>query len=163
MATQAAEARRTRLSELAERLAQARARGAEEGREIFVLVEIQDKRFLLHARDVAEIVRPVRLSPAFAAPEHILGVAAVHGRPWSILELGRFLPLPITREDTPRTRWVLLRHPHMHVGFRVDAVLGMRFAREEELEAPEDAALWSGVLAEADARLPVLKAEAVFG
>ncbi len=163
MASSAAEARRARLSELAERLAQARAHGAEEGREIFVLVEIGEQRFLIQARDVAEIVRPVRLSPAFAAPEHILGVAAVHGRPWSILELGRFLPLPSTRADTPRTRWVLLRHPHMHVGFRVDAVLGMRFAREEDIMPPKDPALWRGVLAEGDAQLPVLKAEAVFG
>ncbi len=164
MAAPQADDRRARLTRLAERLAGAREQEAGEDRRPFVVVRLGERDFLLDAADVAETVRPAPLSPAFAAPEHILGIAAVHGRPWTILELGLLLPLPRTHpEDTRHTRWVLLRHPHMHVGFRADAVLGMRFAREEELEPADDPSLWRGVLAQGDARLPVLNPGAVLG
>lgn len=163
MSARPGEDRRTRLERLAKELARAREEEAREARLIFLVVQLGDRRFLIAADDVAEIVRPVPLSPAFGAPEHILGVAAVHGRPWTIIELGLFLPLPRSApKDAARTRWVLLRHPHMHVGFRADAVLGMRFAKPEEIEATRGEGPWRGRFRRGGEVLQVFDAEAVF-
>lgn len=99
-------------------------------------VRLGGKTFLLPARDVAEIVRPMRLTPVPMAPDHLLGVGNVHGQVVCVIEACRQMVLPeAPLPDGEDTRYVVLRHARMRVAIRVDAVPAIYRIRVEELDA----------------------------
>ena len=92
--------------------------------------------FLLPAGDVAEIVRPMPLTPVPMAPDHLLGVGNVHGQVVCVIEVCRQMPLPeAPLPDSEDTRYVVLRHARMRVAIRVDAVPAIHRVRAGELDA----------------------------
>ncbi len=107
-------------------------------------IRLGDRSVLARAGDVAEVVRPVPLTPVPMGPEHLLGLANIHGQVVCIIEAGKVVRLPESSpEDTPYTRYVVLRHPRMHVGIRVDGVPAIHrvpAASLPEDRAPEDEA-----------------------
>jgi len=94
--------------------------------------------FLLAAKDVAEVVRPMPLTPVPMAPDHLLGVGNVHGQIVCVVEPGRMMSLPLPAAgDSDATRFVLLRHARMRVALRVDGVPAIHRVQETELEKIE--------------------------
>ncbi len=110
--------------------------------EDLLLLVIGGEEILVRASEVAEVVRPVRLTPVPMGPAHLLGLANIHGQIVCIIEPSGVVGLPPTGEETPRTRFVVLRHPRMHVGIRVDAVPAMHRVLAESL--PEAASVEEG-------------------
>ncbi len=102
-------------------------------REDLLHLVIGDAEMLVRASDVAEVVRPAPLTPVPMGPAHLLGLANIHGQIVCIIEPSGVVSLPPTGEETPRTRFVVLRHPRMHVGIRVDAVPAMYRVPAEDL------------------------------
>jgi len=99
-------------------------------------VHMGGKVFLLPASDVTEVVRPIPLTPAPMAPDHLLGLGNIHGQIVCVIEPCRMLNLPrLPREDDEFTRLVCLRHPRMRVAMRVDAVPAIHRVPEERLPA----------------------------
>ena len=79
--------------------------------------------FLLPVEDVAEILRPVEVTPVPMAPDHMLGVANIRGQIVCIIDPGKVLHLKQKRgEQTDNSRYLILRHPRMHLGIWVDEV-----------------------------------------
>jgi len=92
------------------------------------------KDFLLAVPDVSEIVRPVALTPVPMAPDHLLGMANIHGQIVCVVEPGRTMNLPDPPdEDSDKTRFVSLRHARMRVAIRVDAVSAIHRLRKDSL------------------------------
>lgn len=90
--------------------------------------------FLLAAKDVAEIVRPMPLTPVPMAPDHLLGVGNVHGQIVCVVDPGRMMTLPLPpAHDGEATRYVLLRHGRMRVALRVDGVPAIHRVPEDLL------------------------------
>lgn len=86
-------------------------------------VSMNGEMFLLPVQDVAEILRPVAMTPVPMAPDHMLGLANIHGQVVCIIDPGKVLHLKQSRqEQTERTRYLILRHPRMHLGIWVDEV-----------------------------------------
>jgi len=86
-------------------------------------IEIGGKDLLVRAADVTEIVRPTSLTPVPMGPEHLLGLANVHGQIVCMVNPSKVLQLPpIQSSPTVDTRFMLLRHAKMHIGIWVDKV-----------------------------------------
>lgn len=96
----------------------------DEGEQIeLMMASMNGKAFLLAVQDVREILRPVDLTSVPMAPDHILGVANIRGQIVCIIDPGKVLHLK--QALTPRsesTRFLILRHPRMHLGIWVDGV-----------------------------------------
>ncbi len=79
--------------------------------------------FLLPVEDVAKILRPVEITPVPMAPDHMLGVANIRGQIVCIVDPGKVLHLKQQRgAQTENSRYLILRHPRMHLGIWVDEV-----------------------------------------
>jgi len=84
-------------------------------------VAMNGEVFLIPVHDVAEILRPLKLTPVPMAPDHMLGVTNVRGQIVCIVDPGRVLHLKKERgEQNDSTRFLVLRHPRMHLGIWVD-------------------------------------------
>ena len=121
--------------------------------------------YLIRLHDVAEIVRPVALTPVPMAPSHLLGLANIHGKIVCIIDPCRVLHLQTSRQPMGgHTRFVVLRHPRMHVGIWVDGVASISRVAASDLprqgEADEDVATL-GPVALPDGRCELLNARAL--
>jgi len=97
-------------------------------------IHMGGKDFLLSVPEVAEIVRPIPLTPVPMAPDHLLGVGNIHGQIVCVVEPGKILDLPEPpAPDGEDTRFVCLRHTRMRVAIRVDAVPAIHRLRKDTL------------------------------
>jgi len=97
--------------------------------------------FLLLASEVAEIFRPIPLTPVPMAPTHLLGMGNLHGQIVCVIDPTNQLSLPeLPKSDGEATRYVLLRHNRMRVALRVDAVTAIHRLNDIELENMQDVA-----------------------
>jgi chemotaxis signal transduction protein len=99
-----------------------------------IQVSMGGRTFLIPTADVMEVIRPVGLTKVPMAPEHILGLANVHGQIVCVIEPGKLIDLsqaPGPADD--HTRFVVLRHPRMHVAVRADRVTAIHRLPEEAL------------------------------
>jgi len=79
--------------------------------------------FLLPVQEVEEILKPLKLTPVPMAPDHLMGVSNIRGQIVCIIDPGKVLHLGQKRgEQTENTRFIILRHPRMHLGIWVDEV-----------------------------------------
>lgn len=86
-------------------------------------IRMNGEEFLVPVRDVAEIIRPLRVTKVPMAPDHLLGVANVRGQIVCIVDPGKVLHLKGARQaKTDTTRFLILRHARMHLGVWVDEV-----------------------------------------
>ena len=91
--------------------------------EDILLIRMGERPFLIRAHDVTEIVRPLALTPVPMAPDHLLGLANVHGQIVCIIDPCVVLHLASDRHPlSTHTRFLILRHPRMHVGIWVEEV-----------------------------------------
>jgi len=92
-----------------------------------LLVGIAGKQLLVRSSEIKEVLRPRELTPVPMGPEHVLGLANIHGQIVCMIDVGGVTSLPHCHRDvTMRTRFLLLRHPLMHVGIWVDDVHRMQ-------------------------------------
>jgi len=88
-----------------------------------IRVGIGGKQVFIRSSEIKEVLRPKPLTPVPMGPEHMIGLANVHGQIVCIIDAGSVTSLPpCHREATARTRFLLLRHAVMHVGIWVDEV-----------------------------------------
>ncbi len=86
-------------------------------------VSIGGKVVFVRSSEIKEVMRPKPLTPVPMGPEHMIGLANVHGQIVCIIDAGSVTSLPPCHRDVaPRTRFLLLRHAVMHVGIWVDEV-----------------------------------------
>ena len=92
-----------------------------------LLVSIGGKQVFVPSSEIKEVLRPKALTPVPMGPEHVMGLANIHGQIVCIIDAGGVSRLPrCHREVTQGTRFLLLRHPVMHVGIWVDHVHKMQ-------------------------------------
>jgi len=103
-------------------------------------VSMNGEVFLLPVEDVAEILRPMEVTPVPMAPDHMLGVANIHGQVVCIIDPGKVFHLKEARkEQSEATRYLILRHPRMHLGIWVDEISELyRVAKESLPEIDSD-------------------------
>lgn len=90
--------------------------------------------FLIPVHDVSEILKPVAVTPVPMAPDHILGVANIRGQIVCVVDPGKVLHLKEERQPQgENTRYVILRHPRMHLGIWVDSVTELFRVSKEEM------------------------------
>jgi len=90
-------------------------------------IVIGGKGLLVRSSEIRQVVRPTSLTSAPMGPEHIIGLANIHGQIVCIIDIGGVTALPsCSRDQTSRTRFLLLRHPVMHVGIWADEVCSIR-------------------------------------
>lgn len=105
----------------------------EEGeQEELMLIHISGESFLVRVKEIGEILRPRELTPVPMAPDHMLGVANVHGQIVCVIEASKVMHLEQEpNPDTEATRYLVLRHPRMHVAIRVDNVSNLFRVRSD--------------------------------
>jgi len=90
-------------------------------------VVIGGAEVLVCSSEIREVVRPLPLTRVPMGPDHILGLANIHGQIVSIIDAGKVSSLQQRKlERSSRTRFLVLRHPVMHVGVWVDEVKRLR-------------------------------------
>jgi len=90
-------------------------------------VMIGGKPLLLRSSEIREVVRPVPLTSVPMGPDHVVGLGNIHGQIVCIIDVGGMTTLPrCSREQTARTRFLILKHAVMHVGIWVDEVCGIK-------------------------------------
>jgi len=95
-------------------------------RENVLQVMIGDAELLVRSSDVRQIVRPTGLTRVPMGPSHLLGLANIQGQIVSVIDLGGITRLShCKQEQSARTRFLLLKHPSMHVALWVDSVRGL--------------------------------------
>jgi len=113
----------------------------EEGeQEELMLILVGGEQFLVRVKEVGEILRPRELTPVPMAPDHLLGVANLHGQIVCVIEPGKVMHLAEPPQaDTERTRYLVLRHPRMHVAIRIDEVKSLYRVRADLVPDPAGA------------------------
>jgi chemotaxis signal transduction protein len=110
--------------------------GAEVPMEDILLIRMGERPFLVRAHDVTEIVRPMALTPVPMAPDHLLGLANIHGQIVCIIDPCTVLHLASDRHPlSAHTRYLILRHPRMHVGIWVEEVASIFRAPSSDVPA----------------------------
>ncbi len=90
-------------------------------------IVVGGKDLLIRSSEIREVVRPVSLTPVPMGPEHVIGLANIHGQIVCIIDIGGITTLPAcSRKQTSRTRFLLLRHPVMHVAIWADEVCSIQ-------------------------------------
>lgn len=103
-----------------------------------LLADIGGKELLVRVSETREVIRPLPLTPVPMGPDHLLGLANVRGQIVCIIDPGKISSLPDVNPDiTPQTRFIVLRHPRMHVGIWVDAVRAIYQVRSDNLPQPD--------------------------
>lgn len=98
-------------------------------------IVIGGSEVLICSSEIREVVRPLPLTRVPMGPDHILGLANIHGQIVSIIDAGKVSSLPETAGDPhSRTRFLVLRHPVMHVGIWVDEVKRLRKVDSQSLK-----------------------------
>jgi purine-binding chemotaxis protein CheW len=82
--------------------------------------------------DVAEVMRPLRVSSVEGAPPFVLGVGVVRGTPVPVIDARLLLGEPSS--PGPAGRWISLRLGSRRAALAVDDVLGTRTLDDATLE-----------------------------
>lgn len=121
--------------------------------------------FLLLVQDVGEILRPIDLTPVPMAPDHMLGVANIRGQIVCIVDPGKILHLKQgLAPKSESTRFLILRHPRMHLGIWVDGVSDLYRLAKSDLpeDDPENHSLLRGEITVNDELFKLLNTRALF-
>lgn len=111
--------------------------GTDQASENLLQVVMGGENILLRSSDIRAVVRPSPLTPVPMGPEHLLGLANIHGQVVCIIDAGVITALPVCEHrPTSRSRFLILRHPVMHVGIWVDAVSNILPVDRSLLAAP---------------------------
>jgi len=103
-----------------------------------LLINIGGKELLLRVAETREVIRPLPLTNVPMGPDHILGLSNVRGQIVCIVDPSKVAGLPaVNMEITPQTRYIVLRHPRMHVGIWVDGVRAIHQLRSDALPKPQ--------------------------
>lgn len=127
-------------------------------------IQIGDRQFLLPVHEVAEIIRPLPLTPVPMGPDHLLGMANVRGQIVCVIDPGSSMHLMnSSAESTADTRYLVLRHRRMHVAIRIDRISAIHHVNEEDIPVnrAEDGSFSRGEMDVAGERLELLDAEAL--
>jgi len=90
-------------------------------------IMVGGKALLVRSSEIREVIRPVTCTAVPMGPEHVIGLANIHGQIVCIIDIGGVTVLPAcNREKTSRTRFLILKHPLMHVGIWADEVCRIR-------------------------------------
>lgn len=104
----------------------------------FLQLIIGGELVLVKSADVKEVSKPLPLTAVPMGPDHLLGLANIRGQIVCIIDLSRISALPsINRDATTRSRFILLRHPRMHVGIWADEVRLTQQLDAGEVSVPE--------------------------
>lgn len=123
--------------ELAEEISRQSEMAVEQ--EELMRVRMNGEEFLIPVREVAEIIRPLRVTKVPMAPDHLLGVANIRGQIVCIVDPGKVLHLKEPRkEKTDATRFLILRHARMHLGVWVDEVTALYRVNKSLLPEQEE-------------------------
>jgi len=88
-------------------------------REDLLQVKVAGNDVLIRSSEIREVVRMPELTPVPMGPEHLLGLASVHGQIVCMIDLS----ILSGWESRPGgDRFVVLRHPSKHVGIQIDAI-----------------------------------------
>lgn len=135
--------------------------------EDILLIRMGEHPFLIRAHDVTEIVRPLELTPVPMAPDHLLGLANIHGQIVCIIDPCEVLHLASDRHPlSAHTRFLILRHPRMHVGIWVEEFASI--FRVAATEVPAERAdgdqdtIARGAMMLAQGQFDLLNAQALF-
>lgn len=131
-----------------------------------LMIRMGERPYLIRLHDVTEIVRPMALTAVPMAPDHLLGLASIHGQIVCIIDPCRVLHLGASRQPLgARTRYIVLRHARMHVGIWVDGVASIFRVPAADLPAPDETdedAVTLGSVALPDGACELLNARALF-
>lgn len=104
-----------------------------------LLIDIGGQELLVPVSETREVIRPLQLTPVPMGPDHMLGLANVRGQIVCIIDPSKISNLkPINPDITPQTRFVVLRHPRMHVGMWVDGVRAIFQVRSDDIPVAEN-------------------------
>lgn len=141
--------------------------GIEVPMEDILLIRMGEQVFLIRAHDVSEIVRPIELTPVPMAPDHLLGLANIHGQIVCIIDPCSVLHLSSDRHPlSAHTRYLILRHPRMHVGIWVEEVASIFRIPASEVPAEdvndEQQDIVRGTMAMEHGQFDLLNVQALF-
>jgi chemotaxis signal transduction protein len=94
-------------------------------------LQIGQENMLIPVSEIEEVVRVQKLTRVPMAPNHLLGVCNVHGQVVCVID-----PCVVMRlnapslEDTPSTRFVVLRHSGMNLALKVASVSALYRVQE---------------------------------
>ncbi|NWF35503.1 chemotaxis protein CheW [Mariprofundus sp. KV] len=91
-------------------------------------VVIGGREVLIRSSEIREVVRPLPLTRVPMGPDHILGLANIHGQIVSVIDVVKVSSLSAISSDgsSSKARFLVLRHPVMHVAVWVDEVKRLR-------------------------------------
>jgi len=89
---------------------------------------IGGREVLILSSEIREVVRPLPLTRVPMGPDHILGLANIHGQIVSVIDVVKVSSLSAVSSESvsSRARFLVLRHPVMHVAVWVDEVKRLR-------------------------------------
>lgn len=101
-------------------------------------VMVGSSALLVRSNQIREVLRPHPLTSVPMGPAHLKGLANIHGQIVCMIDIGRVTTLATSdAAQTPRTRFLILRHEYMHVGIQVDDVQGIKHISEADLALAE--------------------------
>ncbi|MDQ6968420.1 MAG: chemotaxis protein CheW [Mariprofundaceae bacterium] len=103
-----------------------------------LLIGLADHKVFIRSSEIKEVLRPVAFTVVPMVPEHVIGLANIHGQVVCIIDAGGVSALPLcNREVTERTRFLVLHHPVMHIALWVDDIHKTQRSNATELANSE--------------------------
>jgi len=129
----------------------------------YMRVVLNGQTFLIAVKSVLSVLRPVPLTHVPMAPDHLMGVANIRGQVFCLIDPGKILRIVSKRKEaTAASRYLLLRHPRVHLGVWAEEVLDLHRIESDVVIEDEGLPFELGKLATRHGLLPVLRVSALF-
>ncbi|NOY52697.1 MAG: chemotaxis protein CheW [Deltaproteobacteria bacterium] len=97
--------------------------------------KLAEEEYAVDIMQIKEITIPTELTPIPRAPEYILGILSLRGNILPVFDAKRRLGLP-AREETHRTRIIIVNHQGEQVGLLVDDITSAARISASAIEPP---------------------------
>lgn len=129
----------------------------------YMRVVLNGQTFLIAVSAVLSVLRPVPLTHVPMAPDHLMGVANIRGQVFCLIDPGKVLRIPDKRKEaTASSRYLLLRHPRVHLGVWAEEVLDLHRVESDVVLEDEGLPFEMGQLPTRHGMLPVLRVSVLF-
>ncbi len=98
---------------------------------------VGEEEFAIPILNIQEIIKPIEYTRVPGVPEYVMGVFNLRGNVIPLIDLRRKFSLPPS-EQTPETRYIVMKHEDNIVGFIIDKLTEAIRMKKSNIDTPPE-------------------------
>ncbi len=98
---------------------------------------VGEEEFAIPILNIQEIIKPIEYTRVPGVPEYVMGVFNLRGNVIPLIDLRRKFNLP-PAEQTPETRYIVMKHEENIVGFIIDKLTEAIRMNTDKIDTPPE-------------------------